>query len=114
MTTQGVIVIVLVGLIYLIWISRLIIKKRLHPVYGTVWIFWIVIGVLIIAIPPLLNFVTALVGAVFPASALSLLAFMLLFGMQIYLLSQLSIISRRVTAIAEYLAIEKATLNQEE
>jgi hypothetical protein len=108
MTTRGILFLAFVGVSYLFWISRLMIRRRLHPVYGAVWVFWMLIGLSIVFIEPLLNWVTSFVGATFPASALTLLAFVLLFGMQIYLLSQLSIVSRRVTQIAQSLAIEKA------
>jgi hypothetical protein len=111
MTTRGILILTLIGVLYLLWITRLISRQRLHPAYGTVWIFWMVLGILIVVIPPLLNWVTALMGATFPASALSLLAFVILFGMQIYLLSQLSIISRRVTLIAQSLAIKQGETN---
>jgi membrane protein implicated in regulation of membrane protease activity len=89
-----------------LWILNLIRLRRLHIAYGVAWVFWIILGILIVTIEPLLNLVTSAVGAVFPASALSVLAFGLLFAMQIYLLSQLSILSRRILLIAQHIALE--------
>ncbi len=108
MTAQGIIILVLMGIAYLLWIVNLTRHGKLHAAYAVVWVFWVLLGMLILAIPPLLNLVTRMVGAVFPASALSVLAFGVLFAMQIYLLSQLSILSRRLSLIAQYIAIERA------
>ncbi|GAB4538286.1 MAG: hypothetical protein Kow0063_25940 [Anaerolineae bacterium] len=108
MTSQGVIVLALIGFAYILWIINLVRGGKLHVTYGVLWIFWVTVGVLIVAIPPVLGWVTTIVGAVFPASALSLLAFGLLFAMQIYLLSQLSVLSRRIALIAQHIAIVEA------
>jgi hypothetical protein len=108
MTPQGVLVLSMIGIVYLVWITRLIRRGKLHISYGVVWIVWIVLGVAIVAIQPLLQLVTTLVGAVYPASALALLAFGLLFAMQVYLLTQITILNQRIVAIAEHLAVTEA------
>lgn len=108
MNPQGSIVLALIGFFYLAWIVNLTWRAKMHASYAVIWIFWIILGVILVTVYPLLDFVTNLVGAIFPASALSLLAFGLLFAMQIYLLSQLSILSRRISLIAQHLAIENA------
>src|SRR5258708_4002720 len=108
MTTQSVIVLGLIGLVYLIWIFNLTRRGKMYVGYAVVWLVWSLLGFLIVMLPTLLQLVTQLVGAILPANALSVLGFALLFAMQIYLLSQLSILSRRVTLIAQYVAIEKA------
>lgn len=105
MTTQGNIVLWLVGLGYLLWIVSLTRRGKLYVGYAVIWVFWTILGLVVISFQPLLNFLTTLLGAVFPVSALSLLAFALLFAMQIYLLSQLSILSRRVALIARHVAL---------
>ncbi len=107
MTSQGIFVLWLVGLGYFSWIIQLTRQRKLYIGYAVLWIFWIVLGLLLITIPPLLDIVTQLLGAQFPVSALTLLAFALLFGMQIYVLSQLSILSRRVTMIAQSIALRE-------
>ena len=108
MTAQSIFVLGLIGLAYAIWIINLTRRGKMYVGYAVVWLVWSVLGFLIVALPSLLNFVTQLIGAIVPANALTVLGFALLFAMQIYLLSQLSIISRRVTLIAQHIAIEKA------
>jgi hypothetical protein len=109
MTTQGVLVVLLIVIGYLLWIVNLVRRQKLHAAYAVVWIFWLILGGIIIALPGLLDFLTKAIGAIFPVSALTLLAFGALFAMQIYLLSQLSILSRRISLIAQHIAIEDAT-----
>jgi hypothetical protein len=64
--------------------------------------------IVIISIPALLSFVTqVVVGAIFPASALTLLAFVLFFGMLILFSMQLSVISARQIELAQTLALKE-------
>jgi hypothetical protein len=108
MTTQGIVVLWVCGLAYLLWIVNLSRRGRLYAGYAIVWVVWIILGLLLISIEPLLSLITRLTGAVYSASALTLLAFVVLFALQLYLLSQLSIISRRVALLSQYVAIEKS------
>ena len=108
MTTQTVIILGLIALVYLIWIFNLTRRGKMYVGYAVVWLVWSLLGFLIVMLPALLQLVTQVIGTLVPANALTVLGFALLFAMQIYLLSQLSILSRRITLIAQYVAIEKA------
>lgn len=111
MTTQGVIVIILIGIAYLLWIISLVRRGRLHVSYAVLYVLAALVTMPIVAIPPLLQFVTDTMGAIFPVSALSLLAFGVLFATQIYLLSQLSILAKRISMIAQHIAIQEGLTN---
>jgi hypothetical protein len=106
-TIQGVLVVILIAVAYLLWMINLVRRGRLYVGYAVIWFWLAAITILIVAIPGLLFFVTDAVGALFPVSALTLLAFGFLFGMQIYLLSQMTIMSRRIQQIAQYIAIKE-------
>jgi hypothetical protein len=108
MTAQGIFVLWIFSLAYLLWIVNLSRRGRLFAGYAVVWVVWVLLGLLIITFRPLLDLITWLVGATYPASALTLLAFAVLFAMQIYLLSQLSILSRRIALLAQSVAIDKS------
>ena len=108
MTSQGIFILWICGLAYLLWIVNLSRRGRLYAGYAIVWVVWIIVGLLITSVAPLLSLTTWLVGAIYPTSALTLLAFAVLFALQIYLLSQLSILSRRVTLLSQYVAIEQS------
>ena len=107
MTIRGVIVLTLIGLVLVLWISDLVRRERLYVGYGVLLIMSI-LGVLILLVSPLLAVVTRLVGAIFPASALTLLALTFLIISLIYVLTQLTIVSNRLTTLIQELAVQQA------
>lgn len=108
MTVQGIVVLILIGLALLVWILDLIRRDRLYVGYGIVFILAILGAILILAIPSLLINVTHLVGAIFPASALTLLALCFIVFLLVYILSQVTIVSNRLAAVVQQLAIQQA------
>lgn len=108
MTIQGIFVLILIGLALLVWILDLIRRDRLYVGYGIVFIIAILSVILILAIPSLLMTVTHLVGAIFPASALTLLALCFIVFLLVYILSQVTIVSNRLAALVQALAIQQA------
>ena len=108
MTIQGIIVLILIGLALLVWILNLIRRDRLYAGYGIVFIFAIIGVILILAIPKLLITVTHLVGAIFPASALTLLALCFIVFLLVYILTQVTIVSNRLATVVQQLAIQQA------
>jgi hypothetical protein len=107
MSIQGIIFIDLVALIMILAILNLVRTQKLLAAYATVWILALVGLIVIVSIPPLLAFVTVAVGARFPASALSLLAFMFIIAVLIFFSVQLSIISARQVEMAQVFALAK-------
>jgi hypothetical protein len=107
MTTQGILLLDLIGLVLGIAIINLVRARRLHVAYAVVWLVAIVLMMVIITIPPLLAFITAAVGAIYPASAMTLLAFVLVFSMLILFSVQLSTIAARQIEIAQALALDQ-------
>lgn len=108
MTIQGIFVLILIGLALLVWILDLIRRDRLYVGYGIVFIIAILSVILILAIPSLLMTVTHLVGAIFPASALTLLALCFIVFLLVYILSQVTIVLNRLAALVQALAIQQA------
>jgi hypothetical protein len=62
---------------------------------------------LIISVPTLLALLPKLVGATYPASAMSLLAFVFIFLVLIFFSVQLSIMSARQVALIQALAVNE-------
>jgi hypothetical protein len=108
MTVQGIIVLILIGLALVLWLLDLVRRDRLYVGYGVVFILSILAVILILAVPPLLKFVTHLVGAVFPASALTLLALCFIVFTLIYVLTQVTIVSNRLATVVQELAVQRA------
>lgn len=108
MTIQGIIVLILIGLVLVFWILDLVRRDRLYVGYGVVLILSIFGVILLLSLPPLLTFMTRLVGAIFPASALTLLALCFIVFMLVYVLTQVTIVSNRIALVVQELAVRQA------
>ena len=119
MTTQGVILIDLMALGFLLLILNLVRKHDLVIGYALLWMIAVIGMMALVTFTPLQDFATKAVGAVYPASALSLLAFVFIFIVLIYFSVQLSVMSSRQIELIQAIAIlelklqEKANLTQE-
>jgi hypothetical protein len=107
MSIQGIILLDLIGILLMILTLNLVRTRRLHVVYGVIWSVAVVLMILIISIPPLLALVTVAVGATFPASAMTLLAFVLVFAMLIFFSMQISTVARRQIELAQAIALKE-------
>ena len=105
MTTQGIIVLIAVGLTLLVWILDLVRRDRLYVGYGIIFLFTILAALLVLVVPALLGGITRLVGALFPASALTLLALCFIVFMLVYVLAQITVVSNRLAIVVQELAI---------
>lgn len=113
MSIQGIALIDVVGIGFIILILNLVRTKKLHVGYAVIWFLAVTGLMVIISLPPLLSLAPRLVGAIYPASALSLLAFIFIFIMLIFFSMQLSVISARQVELAQALALQ-TLLDQEE
>ena len=95
MTQQGIILINLLGLGLLVFIVNLVRTDKLYVGYALVWLFSVVGLMVIVTVEPLLELVTRVVGALFPVSALSLLAFLFIFLVLVSFSVQLTSISNK-------------------
>ena len=105
---RAVLVLDLMGLFFLIWVLNLIRHGRLYVGYGVIFIAAILGTMVTLSVPKLLLGVTHLVGAIFPASALTLLALGFIVLMLLYVLSQLTLVSNRLAVLIQELAIERS------
>jgi hypothetical protein len=106
MSIQGIVLIDIVGIIFIILILNLIRTKKLHIGYAVIWFLAIIGLMIIISVPPFLSLLPKVVGAIFPASALSLVAFVFIFLMLIFFSVQLSVISARQVELAQAFALK--------
>lgn len=104
---RAVLVLNLMGLFFLLWILNLVRHSRLYVGYGVIFIAAILGTMVTLSVPQLLLTVTHLVGAIFPASALTLLALCFIVLMLLYVLSQLTLVSNRLAILIQELAIER-------
>jgi hypothetical protein len=108
MTLQGIVILNLIALALLLWVGNLVRRGSLYVGYGVIFII-VIAGVMItVSVPALLSLVARLVGAVFPVSALTLLALCFIVFMLVYILTQVTVLSNRITVLAQGLAIQQA------
>ncbi len=107
MSLQGIILIDLCGLALIAFIINLVRTQRLYTGYALVWLGSVVVAMLLVSNQPLLARVTTAMGAVFPASAMTLLAFVFIFVVLISISVQLSVLSRRQAELVQALALRE-------
>ena len=107
MSLQGILVVDFFGLVLLVLIVHLVRVQKLHVGYGLLWLLTTTAVVLLVSIPSLLALVTRAVGALFPASALSLLAFAFIFLVLVFFSVKLTAIASRQTRMVQALAIDE-------
>lgn len=107
MSLQGIIFIDFLGLALIVLIINLIRTKKLHVGYAVIWFLATLALMIVVSVPPLLEILPRVVGATFPASALSLLAFVFIFLVLIFFSVQLSIISARQVELSQAIALSE-------
>jgi hypothetical protein len=112
-TPHGVVVVDVVALLLLFSVLRLVRRGRLYVGYGVMFVVLAVATIAIVSVPGVLALVTRLVGAVFPVSALTLVALAIMAFLLVYVLSQLTILANRVATVVQALALERAKADAE-
>jgi len=105
MNIHGVLLLDLVGVFFTLAVLHLVRARQLTVPYGAVWCAAFALMIVVVSFRSLLDAVTRAVGAVYPASALTLLAFLLAFGMLIFFSVQLSKISARQVELAQEIGL---------
>ena len=114
MSTQGVILIDLMAFGFIFLILNLIRNHILNIGHALIWLIAVIGLMVLVTITPLRDFITKIVGAVYPASAVSLLAFVFIFIVLIYFSVQLSIISSRQIELIQSIAILELKVDEKE
>ena len=107
MTIHGILLLDLVGVLFILAVLHLVRARGLTVAYGAVWIGALLLMIVVISFPPFLSTVTRAVGAKYPASALTLLAFLLAFGILIFFSVQLSRLSARMIELAQQIGLHE-------
>ena len=107
MSTQGIVLIDIIGLGLILLTLNLVRTHKLYVGYAVMWALAVAGAMVLISIPPLMSFITVSVGATFPASAVTLLAFVFIFVVLIFLTVELSTISSRQVELAQSLALNE-------
>ena len=114
MSTQGIIIINILGLGLIALIVNLLRIQKLYVGYAAIWLVTTVGLLLIVSTPPLLDFITGAVGAVFPVSALTLLAFMFTIIVLIFFSVKLTVLSEQLAELIQALALKDLMVREGE
>jgi hypothetical protein len=106
-TTQGIIIIDLAGLALIVLLVNLVRTQKLHVGYAAIWLLSTAGLLLTVSLPFLLDAVTGAVGAVFPVSALTLLALLFIIVVLIFFSVKLTILSERQTEFIQAFALKE-------
>ena len=113
MTTHGILLLDLIGLALILLVLNQVRRDRLYVGYGVLFVLSIAGAGIVLSVPNLLMGLTRLVGAVYPASAMALVAFCFIAFMLVYILTQVTLLSNRLAQLIQQLAIERASLDRE-
>ncbi len=106
MTTQGIIIIDLAGLALIALLVNLLRTRKLYVGYAAIWMVSTAGLLLTVSIPSLLGVVTEAAGAVFPVSALTLLALIFIIVMLIFFSVKLTTLSERQSELIQTFALK--------
>lgn len=112
MSIQGIVSIDIVGLLLIVMVLNLVRTKKLQIGYAVLWVPALLSAMVLVSVPPLLDLLPVIVGAIYPASALSLLAFVFIFIVLVFFSVQLSILSTRQIELIQTLAIKELELDE--
>ena len=101
MTPQGSIIIALLAFVLLVFMLNMLRKRRINEEVSLIWIFAFVAVILLVGVPGLADRLTHLIGAVYPASVLTLLALGFIGVMLVYTSVKISKLTTEVRALAQ-------------
>ncbi len=101
MTPQGSIIIALLAFVLLVFMLNMLRKRRIDEEVSLIWIFAFVAVILLVGVPGLANRLTHLIGAIYPASVLTLLALGFIGVMLVYTSVKISKLTSEVRALAQ-------------
>jgi hypothetical protein len=101
MTPQGSIIIALLAFVLLVFMLNMLRKRRIDEEVSLIWIFAFVAVILLVGVPGLANRLTHLIGAIYPASVLTLLALGFIGVMLVYTSVKISRLTSEVRALAQ-------------
>jgi hypothetical protein len=105
MSIQGIIINNILGLGLIALLVNLVRTQRLYVGYAAIWLLSTAGLLLIVSVPSLLSLVTIAVGAVFPVSALTLLAFVFIILLLIFFSVKLTTLAERQAELIQALAL---------
>ena len=109
---QGRLLLVAVAFVMSAVVVHMLRRRRLHEEYALVWLGMLAVMLLVVASRGTLFLVTRLVGAKYPASALTLISLAVIFLFLILYSTRISVLSDKVVRLTQELAILRSEREQ--
>ncbi len=110
MSIHGQIIVGVVSLLVLAYVVSLTVRRELSEQWCLLWIITLGAAIVLVAAPSLLLRMTHLVGAMYPASALTMVALFFLLLLAIHASSEATVHSRRIVTLTQQLALLRQTV----
>lgn len=104
----GTLAVAAIGLVMLGWVVALIRSDKLYVGYGVIFVLGTIAALTIVVVPALLAGATRLSTVLLPHASLAALAIVILTFLMVYLFTQISVLSNRVTKLTQELALRNA------
>ena len=108
MTNAGIFAANVIGLLVIIWLVNLVRREQLYVGYGVIMVLATIGGLIILCIQPVLDEVNRIGWIASRASGLLVLVAAFVLLMLVYVLTQMTLLSNRLTTLAQELAISNA------
>ena len=112
MLDTGLVLVDALALLTIVWVFQLVRRDRLYVGYGVIFVVVLALGGVALTFPAVLVPLNALSSLSQRAAVLMGLALAFVVLMLIYILSQLTLLSNRVTRLTQEIAIREATANR--
>jgi hypothetical protein len=109
MTLAGIVLLDALGVALLIWILELVRRGRLYVGYGVIFILGTSATCLVLSAPPLHAIASAQLARLFPNHGLLVVGLAAVALLLIYIFAQLTVLSNRLAAVVQELAIREAS-----
>jgi len=112
LSPQGQVVLAIIALLFALLLISMLRRRRLHAEYALVWLALVAGALVVVSSRSLLWRIAALVGAKYPASALTLISLAAIFLFLILYSTRISVLTDKVRDLAQELAIVRAELEE--
>ncbi len=103
---QGKMIIILLGIIFITFLFYLLKNRKISETLGLIWLTVSIGMILVVVNNSVLLFTTHLLGAKYPASALTMIGLMFIISLLLYYTFKISILTQDLRALVQQIAIK--------
>ena len=109
---QGKIIIILLGIIFIVFLFYLLKNRKISDTLGLMWLTVSIGMVLVIVNNSILMFTTHLLGAKYPASALTMIGLLFIISLLLYFTFKISRLTQELRSLVQQIAIKNMNMEK--